>query len=290
MAPPNPDMTQATPTDKPTRIPRFTMTQNAVPGLFVKKLGSDAAHTPRLTPHRDDYLLSIFITRGEAVVTVDFSELTVAAGEALLVMPAQVHSPSRATADTEGWLLGISPEHLSAQQNDTLAKYSLHTRPVRLTRETADDMDALLHILSRNIGRHAAALGIASAINGIIIDSIGSTAESSSGRYMAIALEFSKLLAAHMATDKRPSQYAAMLSISPVYLNEAITAVTGMSTTRFIRNSIIVKAKRQLTYTSLSAGEIAQSLGYDDYAYFSRLFRMETGLSPTQFRKNLQGG
>ena len=40
-----------------------------------------------------------------------------------------------------------------------------------------------------------------------------------------------------------------------------------------------------LLYTSLNIKEIAINLGFDDYAYFTRLFTKVTGLSPTSYRK-----
>ena len=79
-----------------------------------------------------------------------------------------------------------------------------------------------------------------------------------------------------------------MLNISEVYLNEAVKESVGLSVGAYIRARIILQAKRQLAYTSLSAKEIAYSLGYEDYAYFSKLFRKNVGKSPSDYRKNLK--
>ena len=105
---------------------------------------------------------------------------------------------------------------------------------------------------------------------------------------MAIVLGLKNLLAAKLTAEKSPSAYAAMMNISELYLNEAVKAVTGLNVSTFIRCQVILTAKRQLAYTSLSAQQVAISLGYDDYAYFSKIFKKETGLSPTQYRKNLK--
>ena len=59
----------------------------------------------------------------------------------------------------------------------------------------------------------------------------------------------------------------------------------GMSATSFIKNETILRAKRLLAHTDLTVKEIADSLGIDDHAYFSRLFAQTTGISPTAFRR-----
>ena len=75
----------------------------------------------------------------------------------------------------------------------------------------------------------------------------------------------------------------------PVYLNEAVKEVTGTSATLYIRNELILQAKRLLVYTGLAVKEVSDRLGIDDYAYFTRMFTQTTGISPTTFRqKNLE--
>lgn len=104
---------------------------------------------------------------------------------------------------------------------------------------------------------------------------------------MAITLSFRKLLDKYLTQEKSPAAYASMLNISEVYLNEAVKGATGLSVGAYLRSRIVIEAKRMLIYTSKSAKEIAYSLGYNDYAYFSRLFRKHAGMSPSEFAKTL---
>ena len=78
-----------------------------------------------------------------------------------------------------------------------------------------------------------------------------------------------------------------MLNVSRVYLNEAVKAVTGVSAGEFIRSHAVLSAKRMLVHTDLDINQIAEELGYDDTSYFSRMFKKETGLTPSEFRENL---
>lgn len=107
-------------------------------------------------------------------------------------------------------------------------------------------------------------------------------------RYMEIVLNLKKLLDQHLVEEKRPSKYASMMNISEVYLNEAVKAATGLSVGAYIRSRVLIQAKRFLVYTTMTAKEIAYSLGYDDYAYFSRMFRKYVGVSPSVYPRNLK--
>ena len=61
--------------------------------------------------------------------------------------------------------------------------------------------------------------------------------------------------------------------------------MTGYSPLAFQRHIRVEKSKLLLENQNYSIGEIAQSVGYDDQNYFSRVFTKETGLSPTKYRK-----
>jgi AraC family transcriptional activator of pobA len=49
------------------------------------------------------------------------------------------------------------------------------------------------------------------------------------------------------------------------------------------------EARRNLVYTNLPISTVAFALGFDDPAYFSRVFACETGQSARAFRLTRQG-
>lgn len=54
---------------------------------------------------------------------------------------------------------------------------------------------------------------------------------------------------------------------------------------RYLLDLRIQKARRMLAETALDVGEIASRTGFEDRLYFSRRFKLETTLSPTEYRE-----
>jgi AraC-like DNA-binding protein len=75
------------------------------------------------------------------------------------------------------------------------------------------------------------------------------------------------------------------LYLSRSQLHRKIKALTGKSTTLFIRSIRLQKARVLLESTDLSISEIAYRVGFKSPTYFSQIFKKEVGSSPVQFRE-----
>lgn len=81
------------------------------------------------------------------------------------------------------------------------------------------------------------------------------------------------------------SSTAEKLFMNKTYMSELFKQNTGIA---FVEYLIIVKmerAKKLLAEGELKIFEIAEKLGYKDIEYFSKLFKKQTGFTPTLFRK-----
>ena len=83
--------------------------------------------------------------------------------------------------------------------------------------------------------------------------------------------------------------YAAAAGISENYLSRLVKQSTGRSVGAWIDIVRIQRAKRLLSSTDRSIIDIAVSVGVEDQSYFSRLFKKGTGMTPSAFRKKMQG-
>jgi len=97
--------------------------------------------------------------------------------------------------------------------------------------------------------------------------------------------KFSQLVELHFKNLHAVADYANLLFVTPKNLNKKVTQFGNRSPNEIIKDRIILEAKRLLAHTALTIKEIGYTLGYEDDAYFIRLFSKQTGLSPQQFRK-----
>lgn len=268
-------------------IPCHKIYEKADTGLFIRRISmndSEGRHIPY--HHRDDYFLFIKVERGSLRASVDFRHTNLKAGEGAVIMPGQVHRIETGTQDLEVWILAITPELLPMKYSDAFVESTLHPHPILFENHDNADLACLLSMLHRRRGDEKTMRPLALAAISIFLTALQTGDDQRGDRYLSIMLRFCNLLDKKIRVEKRPSAYASELNISEVYLNEAVKSMTGKNVSGFIRSQVVLIAKRELIYSDLSPVEISERLGYVDYAYFSRLFRKDAGISPREFRKN----
>jgi len=77
---------------------------------------------------------------------------------------------------------------------------------------------------------------------------------------------------------------AGRLNISRRYLTSLLKIETGKTAQELVHLALINEAKNRLLVASKSVSEIAYALGFENMSYFSKLFKRETGLSPSSYK------
>lgn len=111
-----------------------------------------------------------------------------------------------------------------------------------------------------------------------------------SGTELDVFRDFSRHLEIHFRKKHNVSDYAELLHLAPKTLTHKFKSLRLDSPNQFIINRILLEAKRLLFYTDKPVKEIAYHLGYEDPAYFNRLFTQKTGSTPAHFKKNYTSG
>jgi AraC family transcriptional regulator, transcriptional activator of pobA len=116
-------------------------------------------------------------------------------------------------------------------------------------------------------------------------ENILSNSTSSANPSILLVNKFKSLVCQHHISKHKPKDYAELLHVTPNHLNETVKSITGKTCTELIQEMILMEAKILLKQTDMPVNEIYDYLHFEDQGYFSRFFKTQTGLSPTEFRK-----
>jgi AraC-like DNA-binding protein len=75
------------------------------------------------------------------------------------------------------------------------------------------------------------------------------------------------------------------LGMSRVHLYKKLSAITGKTPIEFIRIMRLKRAAQLLQKSQLTVAEVAFEVGFNDPRYFSRYFKTEFGILPSQYVK-----
>ena len=95
-----------------------------------------------------------------------------------------------------------------------------------------------------------------------------------------------EVIAEHLSDDSfGVLQLGRAMTLGRTQLHNKIKALTGMSTTIYIRYRRLLKARELLHESDLTISEIAYDVGFRDPKYFSRAFTEVFGVPPSRTRK-----
>jgi AraC family transcriptional regulator, transcriptional activator of pobA len=103
-------------------------------------------------------------------------------------------------------------------------------------------------------------------------------------RKAQIAHQFKKLVNTELRSFKRVSDFADKLHISPKYLIESVSEVTGKSPKVIINERVISETKTMLRFTNHSISDIARAYNFTDQAHFANFFKQNTSFTPLELR------
>lgn len=78
---------------------------------------------------------------------------------------------------------------------------------------------------------------------------------------------------------------ASELHLSSRYLSDLLKQETGKTALEHIHIALVMEAKNLLMGTEKTVSETAYELGFENPPYFSRLFKKEVGMTPTEYRE-----
>ncbi len=94
-----------------------------------------------------------------------------------------------------------------------------------------------------------------------------------------------RYIRAHLHEPLDRETLAAVAGFSIPHFHRVFTAQVGESAASYVRRLRLERAGRKLRMGAVDITEVALAAGYDSHAAFSKAFKQQFGLSPSEFRQ-----
>ncbi len=195
--------------------------------------------------------------------------------------------------ETEGWVVTLAAKTMDDTLDRTDPLHRAVGRPA-LFRATEEIRSVMRSIFEEYDGRAFGRAQMLRSQSGILLALVARGLQSGRPASEALGIDprfvgFERLIEERFTEHWSVSDYADELGMTPTHLSRLARAATGQPASRVIEERVIREARRNLVYTELSVSVVAYALGFSDPAYFSRLFKRATGMSPRRFRELANG-
>jgi AraC family transcriptional activator of pobA len=256
-------------------------------------------HNWHIKPHQHNGLFQIlYLQCGNARIQLDDKHSVMRAGQVLMVPQICIHG-FEFDRDAVGYVLTLAYpliNKLTLQMGDGLAALtspSLHalgedeeSSHIRMAFNAFDAeyrgnaphrellMEALLGAILIWLTRHA-------------LQALPGDHEEAAkgGRRSRHFVRFCELLEDGYSKHHPVAYYAKQIGITAAHLNLLCRQTVDKSALELIHERVLLEAKRNLVYTSMTISEVSYAIGFSDPAYFTRFFKRGVGLSPKDFRR-----
>lgn len=259
--------------------------------------------TPFLNSHRHNFYMLLLCSSGKGAQDIDFKTYQARQYRVFLMQPGQIHR-WREIEELKGYILFFTKDFFELRyQSNMLQEFpffnsSLQEPYLDLNTESYSPIEQFLLCMEEEY-KHKNTLYrqqiIRSCLNVLLckLSRFYLPQEEEQKRKNSSWLnmrKFEQLIEEHFRSKHGVKDYAALLFLTPNYLNSLCSQCLGISAGEFIRQRIMLEAKRLLCHSDMQISEIAYHLGFQDHAYFSRFFKKYSSTNPEQFRQKVKLG
>lgn len=255
------------------------------------------AHSFIEKPHRHNFYLLVLFTHGTGIHEIDFDSYNIKRGSLFVVQPGQIHN-WKLSNDIDGFIVFYSQETYNLYfGNKKIEEYSIYqsvkSQPeLFFEEEELEKIEVYFKLMkteseSIKTKQKDKILNLLDVINIEISRKYLPESNHKIPIYNHKIDQFEKLIDAHFKTEKSPSFYASKISITLKHLNRICKSILNKTATQLITERVILEAKRLLIDQNISISQVADQLNFENYSYFAKLFKKENGISPSDFRRNL---
>jgi len=257
-----------------------------------------------LPHHWHNELEFLYLAAGQAVFSIDDESIPVQAGECIFINSGQIHSGVSQSEHVLYYSVVFSHEFLTGSLDscevilneiitNRIAVFSHFKPEIPNQGRVISELKAVIHELTEKSTAYELAIkSKLFSIFCILIREKLSTAIPQSKKYYIRSRKYELLknilgyISQNYTKKISLSHISENVNLTPQHLCRFFKEMTGYTLSDYINHYRIETSCTLLKVSSLSITDIALECGFENISYFNRVFKRQTGCTPTEFRMN----
>lgn len=254
---------------------------------------SPEAAAPYGLPQHLTYYFFLFVWEGTTEFEVDLEKIAVKTHEVVFSLPHQIRQLPASLHGNTYYKLGLPEECLSRlPKHYPFLLNPLHQQKISFAAPAAARLRTVFELLLGLLRTPDTNPELVLAqLNCLLVEmnaAYFATEKQPADDRLAKFLEFQLFVEDNLTEHPTIERIAEDLAVSTDGLYQLVKQYAGLSPKEFLTNRLMLEAKRRLYYQQRSSvKELAYELGFNDPAYFSRLFKKVTGKTVATFFRDL---
>jgi AraC-like DNA-binding protein len=274
-------------------IPTHDIARSKKKDVHINELVT-LTHYDSNEPHRHNYFEFFVFQTGGGIHVIDFVEFPIKSNSIHIVAPGQVHQMQR-ELNSNGFVfifeLNIF-DHSKEIENFLLNHICLDVSEFnpnyQLTKEYSQEAQFVMKKAWREYNSEEPMKNqlVSNQLSERLYYCIRAQhkqTKMSEPKIHPVYIAFRRMLNVDFREKKMVKDFATALNTTEKNLNEIVQTRTGESVSTLIYKQLTLEAKR-LLLIGMTAKEVSYELNFSDPAHFSKFFKSQTGVSPTDFR------
>ena len=275
------------------------------PGIEIIELDDIYRRRPQLEhdparPHRVNFHCLLFVKEGLGRHFIDFDSHAIGPGDCVFINRHQIHHFDLVNRPRGQFVLFTREYTDIVYSNIRMPLYTAsqfagrHAPVMRLAPAQVESVTVLLDEITKELRRPVRQPLLHQLLfSSLLLTLLRYREELPSCRLsekQAIQFDnFLRLLEQHVAETREAADYAARLHITYKSLNALCKQAARQTAKQLIDSYVILEAKRRLAVDTPRVQGVADALGFDEATNFVKYFKRHTGMTPRQFKQQVQG-
>lgn len=253
--------------------------------------------------YNTDFFEILIFKKASGTLILNQKKITITDNTVLFISPFQKRKWELDPNNLDFTILAFQEDFLNDFFSDKLFTYRLlyfyqlnHPLNIQISRQEIDKAcDILTEIKTELVDRNPDSIHIVRSLTYYLLLKFNREYASVNKLPMHkpennYAYQYKQLLELYIKDKKRIDDYAFLLGISRITINSAAKKQFNVTATHLLKQRLLFEIKNYLIHSGKNVSEIADELNFSEPSHLMRFFKIQTGMTTSEFLADYQNG